>query len=252
MEDVINLKNQQRKHIQEQLSAVQRRANEFKSSKDIFEKSYTDFFEDIKKHSNKFTLKLTPKTEEFDVRAFTVGSDGNFSYNNWTVVDTITVNYNDCVIVYNGEMPPNTPNYHIPKIHINEHIVYTKRGFGSTNHGYKMQVETHILSKGFYKTGKKVVQLVEDFVGEKWSQHNHRLERIEVRDLAYKKLKETYKFCIIDYSNDNEYVVRNLNGTQVTLSYCKNSDNEIVFNVKKVTVKPSHDIKNLIESLGKL
>ena len=98
---------------------------------------------------------------------------------------------------------------------------------------------------------KKIVDIVESYIENKRLQHESSLKREEIKKLAYKQLSETYKYCIINTDGDS-FIVKNLNNTEVTLSYHQNALNEIVFVVKKIKVNSEHNVKNLIESLGKL
>lgn len=252
MEEVVDVKLKLREHISAQMLSVQRKVNEFKSIKDNLEKTYKGFFEDIKKHSSNFELSLIPRSEHFDVKAYGVDSNGNLNYSKWNVVDTIIVNYHDCSINYIGKLPPNVNQYSKPKVYVEEHITYNKRGYRSTNHGFKMQVEIgYDKDKKFYKTGKKIVDIVESYIENKFQQHESSLKHEEIKKLAYKQLSETYKYCIKKTDGDS-FIVKNLNNTEVTLSYHQNALNEIVFVVKNIKVNSEHNVKNLIESLGKL
>ena len=63
--------------VKAQTELVQKRANDFKSNMDKQEKLWRDYFEDIKKHSDKFQLVVTPKVEHFNVSVYPINEDGS-------------------------------------------------------------------------------------------------------------------------------------------------------------------------------
>ncbi len=238
-----------KENVKAQTELVEKRANDFKSNMDKQEKLWRDYFEDIKKHSDKFQLVVTPKVEHFNVSVYPINEDGSKDYTSgYMTVRTIERNYYVCDINYIGELPPGLQKYSLPIINIEEHVTYGRRGFGRTNHGFKLKLEIDYKSK-YYKTAKKVVELFNEFIENKWESHRTKERQKDVKTRAHNLLKEKFKFLPVTYQ-DGVFVVENYNDTEISLYYGENTLGEITFSVAKVKVKPTHNIEKLVQSLG--
>jgi len=240
-----------KEHVKTQTGFTERRAAEFRVTKEKEEKIWKDYFEEIKKHSDKFQLVVTPKTQNFDVNCYPVDENGNKEYSSgYITVKTLEVNYNIFDIKYIGELPPGTQKYSLPNVFVEEHITYGRRGFGRTNHGYKLKIEIDYKPK-YYRTAKKVVELFNEFIESRWESHRIKERQKDTYTRAYNLLKEKFKFLPVSHQ-DGVFVVENYNDTRVFLFFRENNLGEIVFSVKKVEVRPEHNLEKLVQSLGYL
>lgn len=247
------VKQRTKEHIKSQFNLTEIKAKKFKDEKDKEEKIWRDYFDDIKKHSNNFELTSTPMKETFKVYAYSVDENGELLYSLGSViVGEIVKEYNTMSIKYIGQLPPNTSSWLVPKVYIEEHITYGRRGFGRTNHGYKLRVEDNFGKQKYYKTGKKIVEIVEEYVESKWDDHKRNLKFQDIKARAAEILKERYKYSIISFS-DGVYTIKHLNGISVSVGYREDEKGEVVFDLKKVHLDPKqHDVNKIIEELGKL
>jgi hypothetical protein len=253
-------KEYQQKHIKETIAATQRNADNFKNEKSKIEAEWDKYFQEITKHSDKFRLVKTSNSQTWGVNVCKVDSEGK-TINNYDriKIGEISTDYNDMSIEYIGELPEGTHKNSI-RISVEEHTTNPRGSWRSVSHGYKLKVRTSYEdNKTYYKTGKPVIKIVEDYVQSIWSSHNNKLKQDELRVNAFRKAFDTYKSSVVDFggnyvngiaTNRNQIVVKNLNGTVVILSY-HDVNGEVVFNVEK-TIINGFSADSIIEALGSM
>ena len=252
-------KEQQQKHIKETIAATQRTADNFKNEKLKIEAEWDKYFQEIRKHSDKFKLIKTPQSQTWGVNVYNVDSEGKRINYDQVKIGEISAEYNDMTIEYTGELPEGVHKNSI-RIYVEEHTTTPRGSWRSVSHGYKLKVKTsYDENKSYYKTGKPVVKIVEDFVQSKWTIHNNKIKEQELRVNAFRKAFDTYRNSVVDFggnyvngqpTNRNQIVVKNLNGTVVILSY-KDVNGEVVFNVDR-TIINGYGADSIIEALGNM
>ena len=250
-EQIIDIKEINKENIKNRLYQTNKRANEFVRIKDECEKKWRSYFEDIKKISDKFELKVTPKQETFNISVYNLDENGETNYSLGLVkVGEVIKEYNEFQINYIGEVPPTMARYEIPNIFVEEHITY-RRGLERHNNGYKMKASMIGNETKYYKTAKKMVELVESYIESKWDTHrlNNKLQDIKKR--AYALLEEKYKYSIIEFK-EGMFQIRNLNGSTVRLIHRENSEGEITFKIRSIEVSPEQNLDKLMEKLVSL
>lgn len=252
-------KQHQQKHIKETIASTQRVADNFKNEKSKIEAEWDKYFQEISKHSDKFKLIKTPQTQSWGVNVYNLDSEGNRVNYNQVKIGEITADYNNIEIEYTGELPEGVHKNSI-RIYVEEHTTTPRGSWRSVSHGYKLKVRTSFDdNKTYYKTGKPVVKIVEEFVQSKWNIHNDKIKQDELRVNAFRKAFDTYSNSIVDFggtyvngvaTNRNQIVVKNLNGTVVILSY-QDVNGEVVFNVVK-TIIGNFTADSIIQALGSM
>ena len=253
-------KEYQQKHIKETIAATQKNADNFKNDRSKIESEWDKYFQEISKHSDKFRLVKTGHSQTWGVNVCKVDSEGK-TINNYDriKIGEISAEYNDMSIEYTGELPEGVLKHSI-RVSVQEHTVNPRGSWRSVSHGYKLKVSVgNEEIKTYYKTGKPVVKIVEDYIQGKWDSHNQKLKQDELRVNAFRKAFDTYKSSIVDFggnyvngfaTNRNQIVVKNLNGTVVILSY-RDVNGEVVFNVEK-TIINGFNADSIIQALGSM
>lgn len=253
-------KELQQKLIRDTFRAVQENANKFQSEKDKIESEWNKYFQEVIKHSNNFELKKTSRTQSYEVKPFLLNADGTYSYSSERVlVGHINVEYNEFEIVYTGELPEGVSREQI-KVVVEEHITTPRGSWRSKSHGYKLKLKLgYEDSKTYYKTGKPVVKLVEDYVQSKWDLHNAKVKALELKSRAFRLALNKYRNSIIDFggnrvnglnTTNKQIVVKNNNGTAIVLNY-RDVNGEVEFTVDKVSLN-SVSTDSVIEALGNI
>jgi hypothetical protein len=253
-------KESQQRHIKDTVESVQRLADNFKSEKTKIESEWDKYFKEIQKHSNKFELVKTQKTSAWDVQVYMVDSEGKYNYNSQRVkVGNISQDYNEMSIVYKGELPEGC-NANRINIYVEEHITTPRGGWRSKSNGFKLRVSVnHDDNKTYYKTGRPVVKIVEEYAQGLWNEHNRKVKENELRMKAFGEAFKRYRNSIVDFggnrvnninTNRNQIVVKNPNGSMVILNYSE-INGEIEFNVQQVYLGPN-SADSVIEALGNM
>jgi hypothetical protein len=240
-------KELQQKHIKECFASAQRSADAFKEGKLKVESEWEKYFKELQKHSDKFELVKTQQTQNWGVYVYKVDENGKRVGHDQIRIGELSENYNDMSIVYKGELP-NGENGRV-HVYVEEHTTTPRGGWRSESHGYKLKVRIgYDDNKSYYKTGKPVVKIVEDYVQGLWNNHNHKLKQEELRNNAFTKAFKTYKNSIVDFGGNrvnninttrNQIVVKNLNGSAVVLNYHE-VNGEVEFTVAHVSVGPNN------------
>ena len=240
-------KELQQKHIKECFASVQRSADTFKEGKLKVESEWEKYFKELQKHSDKFELVKTQHTQTWGVNVYKVDENGNRIGYDQIRIGELSETYNDMSIVYKGTLP-NGENGRV-HVYVEEHTTTPRGSWRSQSHGYKLKVRTgYDDNKTYYKTGKSVVKIVEDYVQGLWNTHNYKLKQEELRNNAFTKAFRTYKNSIVDFGGNrvnninttrNQIVVKNLNGSAVVLNYHE-VNGEIEFTVAHVSVGPNN------------
>ncbi len=251
-------KELQQKHIKDTFRAVQETANRFKSEKDKIESEWNKYFQEVVKHSDNFELIKTPRTQAYEVKPYVLDADGTYSYSSERVLlGTVDVNYNEFEIIYTGKLPEGENNRSI-RVFIEEHTTTPRGSWRSTSHGYKLKVRLgYDDSKTYYKTGRPVVKMVEDYVKSKWDAHNAKIKARDLKTKAFGLAFSKYRNSIVDFggnrinnlvTNYNQIVVKNNNGSVVVLNY-RDVNGEVEFTVAQVSYG-SLSADSVIEALG--
>ena len=255
----MTLKEHQQKHIKDNIASVQKNAGIFKSEQTKIESEWDKYFKEIQKHSDKFELVKTQYTQTWPVNVYKLDTNGNrIGYDN-VKIGEISENYNSSKIVYKGELPEGESNNRIT-VSVEEHTTTPRGGWRSQSHGYKLKVRVgNDETKTYYKTGKPVVTIVEDYVKRLWDVHNRRIKDNEVRMSAFGEAFKRYRNSDIDFGGNrvnninttrNQIVVKNPNGSAVILNYSE-VDGKIVFTIAQVSMG-ENSADSVIEALGNM
>jgi hypothetical protein len=255
----MTLKEHQQKHIKDNIASGQKNAGIFKSEQTKIESEWDKYFKEIQKHSDKFELVKTQYTQTWPINVYKLDSNGNrIGYDN-VKIGEISENCNSSKIVYKGELPEGESNNRIT-VSVEEHTTTPRGGWRSQSHGYKLKVRVgNDETKTYYKTGKPVVTIVEDYVKRLWDVHNRRIKDNEVRMNAFLEALKRYRNSDIDFGGkivDNinttrdQIVVKNPNGSAVILNYSE-VDGKIVFTIAQVSMG-ENSADSVIEALGNM
>jgi len=255
----MTLKEHQQKHIKDNIASAQKTADNFKSEQTKIESEWDKYFKEIQKHSDKFELVKTQNIQTWPVNVYKLDFQGNrIGYDN-VKIGEISENYNNSQIVYKGELPEGETNNRIT-VSVEEHMTTPKNGWRSQSHGYKLKVRVgNDETKTYYKTGKPVVTIVEDYVKRLWDVHNRRIKDNEVRMSAFSEAFKRYRNSDIDFGGNrvnninttrNQIVVKNPNGSAVILNYSE-VDGKIVFTIAQVSMG-ENSADSVIEALGNM
>jgi len=255
----MTLKEHQQKHIKDNIASAQKTADNFKSEQTKIESEWDRYFKEIQKHSDKFELVKTQNIQTWPVNVYKLDFQGNrIGYDN-VKIGEISENYNNSQIVYKGELPEGETNNRIT-VSVEEHMTTPKNGWRSQSHGYKLKVRVgNDETKTYYKTGKPVVTIVEDYVKRLWDVHNRRIKDNEVRMSAFSEAFKRYRNSDIDFGGNrvnninttrNQIVVKNPNGSAVILNYSE-VDGKIVFTIAQVSMG-ENSADSVIEALGNM
>ena len=255
----MTLKEHQQKHIKDSIAASQKNAGHFKSEQTKIESEWNKYFKEIQKHSDKFELVKTQHTQTWPVNVYKLDSNGNRIGYDQIKIGEISENYNSSKIVYKGELPEGESNNRIT-VYVEEHTTTPRGGWRSQSHGYKLKVRVgNDETKTYYKTGKPVVTIVEDYVKRLWDVHNRRIKDNEVRMNAFSEAFKRYRNSDIDFGGNrvnninttrNQIVVKNPNGSAVILNYSE-VDGKIVFTIAQVSMG-ENSTDSVIEALGNM
>lgn len=255
----MTLKEHQQKHIKDSIATIQKNASTFKSEQTKIESEWDKYFKEIQKHSDKFELVKTQYSQTWPVNVYKLDTQGNrIGYDN-VKIGEISENYNGSKIVYKGELPEGESNNRIT-VYVEEHTTTPRGGWRSKSHGYKLRVRVGSDdTKTYYKTGKPVVTIVEDYVKGMWDVHNRRIKDNEVRMSAFGEAFKRYRNSDIDFGGNkvnninttrNQIVVKNPNGSAVILNYSE-VDGKIVFAIAQVSMG-GNSADSVIEALGNM
>jgi len=255
----MTLKEHQQKHIKDNIASAQKTADNFKSEQTKIESEWDRYFKEIQKHSDKFELVKTQNIQTWPVNVYKLDSQGNRIGYDQVKIGEISENHNNSQIVYKGELPEGETNNRIT-VSVEEHMTTPKNGWRSQSHGYKLKVRVgNGEIRSYYKTGKPVVTIVEDYVKNLWEVHNRKIKDNEVRNNAFGEAFKRYRNSDIDFggnkvnnvsTNRNQMVVKNPNGSAVILNYSE-VDGKIVFTVAQVSIG-GNSADSVIEALGNM
>jgi hypothetical protein len=255
----MTLKEHQQKHIKDNIASAQKTADNFKSEQTKIESEWDRYFKEIQKHSDKFELVKTQNIQTWPVNVYKLDSQGNRIGYYQVKIGEISENYNSSKIVYKGELPEGESNNRIT-VSVEEHTTTPRGGWRSQSHGYKLKVRVgNDETKTYYKTGKPVVTIVEDYVKGMWDVHNRRIKDNEVRMSAFGEAFKRYRNSDIDFGGNkvnninttrNQIVVKNPNGSAVILNYSE-VDGKIVFTIAQVSMG-GNSADSVIEALGNI
>lgn len=255
----MTLKEHQQKHIKDNIASVQKNAGNFKSEQTKIESEWDKYFKEIQKHSDKFELVKTQHSQTWPVNVYKLDSNGNRIGYDQVKIGEISENYNSSKIIYKGELPEGESNNRIT-VYVEEHTTTPRGGWRSQSHGYKLKVRVgNDETKTYYKTGKPVVTIVEDYVKGMWEVHNRRIKDNEVRMSAFGEAFKRYRNSDIDFGGNkvnninttrNQIVVKNPNGSAVILNYSE-VDGKIVFAIAQVSMG-GNSADSVIEALGNI
>ena len=191
----IDLKKRLREVIIEVKNNVQKKATQFIQQKTLIENEHDKYFNELRKHSDLFEIIKTEKTEKLDVNIYQLDEYGNTDHlRGSTTIDIIEVNYYDChIYVPKNKLPMGFPNVNLT---VEEHTTNSRRGWRTTNHGYKMKFSLGWTDEKYYKTGRVIVKQITD-----------RLESIKLeneRRNSEKQFDDTVHVYMVEkYGNDN-------------------------------------------------
>jgi hypothetical protein len=254
-------KERQQKHIKETITSIQRSSDAFKKEKDNIEAQWGSLFKELIKYSPDFQLKKTPRKQSWQVQPYIVDVDGTYSYSSQRVlVGEISTDYNDMEIVYTGKFPEGG-NGRV-RVIVEEHKTNRRGSWRTVNHGFKLKVVCgYEDDKKYYKTGRPVVQKVDDYVKSVWDSFNRKQKQDKLKSRAFKLAFDKYWGMNTEVNfgggiingvstNLNQIVVSHNNGSVIVLSYYEVND-EVKFKVDRVQMG-DNSVDSIIESLGKM
>lgn len=246
-EQTPNIKELIRTNFIKNKAAAQAKADTFSNKQKFMESEWLRYYQDICKHSPNFQLVGKPMSESFRVFVQTYNPDGSFNRNEgMTVVDNIVVNYKSYEIVYTGKLPEGMTT---PKVIVDEHITYRRSGWGSTNQGFKMKTRIQHEDSKFFKSGKKIVDIIESWVEDKWRVIILQKEKEDLKKRVIDIMSQKYPTSKVFFNKSNEVVVTNPNGTSVIMGYNVNEKNEVNYVVRRAEFT-NINCDFLIEKLG--
>ena len=255
----MTLKEHQQKHIKNSIASSQKNADNFKSEQTKIESEWDKYFKEIQKHSDKFELVKTQDIQTWPVKVYKLDPQGNRIGYDQVKIGEISENYNNSKIVYKGELPEGETNNRIT-VSVEEHMTTPKNSWRNKSHGYKLKVRVgNGEIRSYYKTGKPVVTIVEDYVKNLREVHNRKIKDDEVRNNAFGEAYKRYRNSDIDFggnkinnvsTNRNQMVVKNPNGSAVILNYSE-VDGKIVFTIAQVSMG-GNSADSVIEALGNM
>ena len=246
-EETPNIKELIKADLIKNKSFAKAKADMFGRKMKSLELEWRKFYQEICKYSSNFQLVDTSMSETFKVSVNTFNPDGTCNrYNGMICVDTIIVEYKDFEIVYTGKLPEGKS---IPKVIVDEHITHNKSGYGITNHGFKMKTRINYNDSKFFKSGKKIVEMVNSFVEGEWNNVRRIKESLDLRNLAYKTMVDKYPNSKVSFSPKGEIVVTNENGCKISMGYY-DRDGQVKYLLAKIEFPSDVNVDNLIEKLG--
>lgn len=249
--NTVNLKEKTILEVKNQIKKVEKDADIFKKNKDIMEKEYLKYFEEIKKYTNKVELKITKLVATFPVRVHKINEDGTYDMiHPMTLICELKREYNSYEFVLVGDAPP-VKSYNKLKLSVDVHKTYSRSGFVSTNNGFKIIAQLNYDKEKYYKTGKKVAELIDEYYENEWLIYKSELKSKSIKERAFDILKEKYKLSMISFTDGN-FVIDTLNGNSISITYRENETGEIIFNVKNVKLRKDINLDLLVEGLGNL
>jgi hypothetical protein len=114
-----------------------------------------------------------------------------------------------------------------------------------------MKVRTNYNDSKFFKSGKKIVEMVDFFVEDEWNKIRRIKESLDLKNLAYKTMVDKYPNSKVSFSPKGEIVVTNENGSKIFMGYC-DKDGQVEYLLARVEFLKDTNVDNLIEKLGNL
>lgn len=241
-------KQSAREIILKEKEKITKIVNEFVNSQNEIEKLYDKFFDEIKKHSNDFTLTKIKRTNSRDV---------GYRHENgqYTVVSKVVKEYNECQIKYIGKLPEGSRNPF--SISVEEHITYSRsRWYGRNNLGLKLTLRINHENPIYYKTGKGLVKKINDHINSVWSQHNYEIEKKNKQNFLLNSLKERFPNCeVIENRHAESFRLCLGNGCDIYIyCYIDNETGKVVNQIKQINfgngLKNQEKINGLINMLS--
>jgi len=253
-------KEAQKNHIKSQILKAQEHVKKYIDERKKVEDMYDKYFAEISKHSSEFKLVKTPQVFNKTVNVFQVDEEGliiNGATSSYAT--TISESHNQCSIMYDGKLPEFSG---LIQVIVEEHVTYGKRGWGRTNHGFKMKLRFgYNDEKQYYKTGKNIVNKTKDYVESLWIRHNNKINEKQFLENALLIAKKKFKDSYVRVSNHSEtlggykvpvnhIVVENPNRTMVAIRPVRN-ENEIELRLVATHIPFSinSNVEKIVDSL---
>jgi hypothetical protein len=210
------------------------------------EKVFEDFYSDMVKVSSDF--ELVKKSNSSDYKVWVDGFP----------VETFTLNYFDCEIIYTGKLPETVSSGKV-RIDVSEHYVTPRGSWRQRSLGFKIRTSLNYSESPYYKSGRTVAKKVIEYVDSLWTIEKDRLLKQDIRSRAFRELMNMFRLSMVDFGtptkpNDpNNFTITNLNKTKIILGYRYDSVNDkIEFNNKDIIVPEEFNLTSLVEKLGEL
>lgn len=252
MTTTVNLKELIQEHTKQVTTQARVKAEAFRKKQENIDKTWNDYFQELKKHSNNFKLVVKDEINNFGVLIYSLNPDGSLNYSSGrTKVCDISVPYKSYEIFYDVELPNNTTK---PKVIVENHVTYNRRGITGTDHGLKMRVKMGWNEpKNYYKTGKKIFEIIDGYVQGVIKTHESEIRRKNITSEAVRILTEKYPNSKLEVMSSGCGIkLTQPNRTEIKLTY-RMVGTEVKFNILEVKINnDSIDVDNLINKIGNL
>lgn len=245
---VVDIKSLITQDLEKGRKNAEMNARQFKERQSITESEWLRYFGMIRKISNNFVLIEEEEIEKFKIYVNTFNPDGTINYsNNRMVIGYIDVKFKTYEIKYVGKLPKTGG---VPKI-----IVCTsdnRKKSVSENNSYVMKALTQHNWSNEYKTAKKIVSIIEDWIEVKLRSEKLVEDSINLKKRAIDNITQKYPNNNVYFSDKGEIVVINPNNTTIVMAYGQDSENNLFYEVRRCEFPKNITFDFLIEKLGNL
>lgn len=252
--ETIDIRQKVRENLKTSTEIAQKKADIFKKNTESLEKDWVKYYNELKKQSDNFKFivsELEPQT--FPIWVHSYNPDGTINGGAGLIrVGEIKVPHKNFIIEYDVKMPNDCTK---ARVKVEDHITSRRRSWSSTNHGAKMKAVLGWNEDGnYYKTAKKIFEIVNNYVEQKWNDHNRTVNGKILKNDAIDFLIKKYPNSKIEHSDRGlkQITITHKNNTSVTVSYSRDENSQVKFNVIDIKVSQVSDVHNFIDKIGSL
>lgn len=247
--ELINIKSLIRIDLEKGRDNANRNARHFMERQRISESAWRKYFGLISKISNNFILVEEEETERFKIYVHSFNPDGSINYSiGQMAVSYVDVKFKTFEIKYVGKL---SKTGGVPKIIVcpSEN---RKNRYSSENNDYIMKALTQYNWSKEYKTAKKIVSIIEDWIEVKLRSEKLVEDGINLKKRAIDDITQKYPNNNVYFSDKGEIVVINPNNTTIVMAYGQDSENNLFYEVRRCEFPKNITFDFLIEKLGNL
>lgn len=245
---VVDIKSLITQDLEKGRKGAEMNARQFKERQSITESEWLRYFGMIRKISNNFVLIEKEEIEKFKIYVNNFNPDGTINYsNNRMVVGYIDVKFKTYEIKYVGKSPKTGGELKIivcPSDNRKKPV--------SQNNNYVMKAYIQYNWTNEYKTAKKIVNIIEDWIEVKLRSEKLVEDGINLKKRAIDNITQKYPNNNVYFSDKGEIVVINPNNTTIVMAYGQDSENNLFYEVRRCEVPKNITFDFLIEKLGNL